>query len=124
VSTFKAFALIAALVAAPLPSHAESLQVVDAKLGKGVQDRKITDETSTFAVNEKIYLWLKLSGGPADSVKVNWKHGDKVEPYTLKVGGNPWRTFAAKTARQTGDWTVTVTDANDRVLKEIKFTVQ
>lgn len=113
-----------ALMSLPLVLQAEGLQVVDAKLGKGVQDRQITEEATTFAVNEKVYLWLKIAGGPADAVKVNWKLGDMVEPYTLKVGGNPWRTYASKTAYKAGEWTVTVTDTNDQVLKEMKFTVQ
>ena len=115
---------LVALISMPLAAQAEGLQVVDAKLGKGVQDHKITEEANTFAVNDKVYLLLKLSGGPADAVKVNWKVGDKVDPYTLKVGGNPWRTFASKTAYKAGDWTVTVTDAGGQVLKQMKFTVQ
>ena len=115
---------VAALMSLPFALQAEGLQVVDAKLGKGVQDHKITEEATTFAVNDKVYLWLKIAGGPADGVKVNWKLGDKVDPYTLKVGGNPWRTYASKTAYKAGEWTVTVTDANDQVLKEMKFTVQ
>jgi hypothetical protein len=115
---------VVALVSLPLAAQAEGLQVMDAKLGKGVQDRNMTEEATTFAVNDKVYLWLKIAGGPADGVKVNWKLGDKVDPYTLKVGGNPWRTHASKTAYKAGDWTVTVTDANDHVLKELKFTVQ
>jgi len=113
-----------ALMSLPLVLQAEGLQVVDAKLGKGVQDHQITEEATTFAVNEKVYLWLKIAGGPSDAVKVNWKLGDKVDPYTLKVGGDPWRTHASKTAYKAGDWTVIVTDANDQVLKEMKFTVQ
>ena len=36
---------------------AGSLQVAEAKLGKGVQDRQITEEATTFAVNDKVYLW-------------------------------------------------------------------
>jgi len=103
---------------------AGSLQVAEAKLGKGVQDRQITEEATTFAVNDKVYLWLKIAGGPADGVKVNWKVGDKVEPYTLKIGGNSWRTYASKTAYKPGEWSVTVTDAQDQVLKEMKFTVE
>jgi len=123
-SKFGSMLVVAALASVSLAAQAEGLQVVDAKLGKGVQDHKITEEASTFAVNDKVYLWLKLAGGPADAVMVNWKVGDKVDPYTLKVGGNPWRTHASKTAYKAGEWTVTVTDANDQVLKEIKFTVQ
>jgi hypothetical protein len=114
--------LIAAALAAPLALHAEGLQVTEAHLGKGVQDRKIVDEGSEFVLNDKVFLLVKIAGGPAD-VKVNWKHGDKADSFPLKVGGNPWRTFASRTMHQTGDWTVNVTDDKDQVLKEMKFTV-
>jgi hypothetical protein len=105
-------------------AYAEGLQVADAKLGKGVQDRNITEEATTFAVNDKVYLWVKLTGGGSDAVKVNWKVGDSTDTVTLKVGGSPWRTWSSKTAWKAGEWTVTVTDASDQVLKELKFTVQ
>ena len=105
-------------------ASAEGLQVADAKLGKGVQDRNITEEASSFALNDKVYLWLKLTGGGADPVKVSWKVGDSVDTVTLKVGGSPWRTWSSKTAWKAGDWTVTISDASDQVLKELKFTVQ
>lgn len=116
-------AVTAAVVALPLPAQAEGLQVVDAKLGKGVQDRQITEEATTFAVNDKVYLWLKVTGGPAE-LKVNWKIDDQTDAVTLKIGGNPWRTWSTKTAFKAGDWTVTVTDADGQALKEMKFTVQ
>ena len=105
-------------------ASAEGLQVADAKLGKGVQDRNITEEATTFAVNDKVYLWVKLTGSGSDAVKVNWKVGDSTDTVTLKVGGSPWRTWSSKTAWKAGDWTVTITDASDQVLKELKFTVQ
>ena len=117
------FALIASGFVLPSAS-AEGLQVADAKLGKGVQDRKITEEATSFAVNDKVYLWMKLTGTGSDAVKVNWKVGDSTDSVTLKVGGSPWRTWSSKTAWKAGDWTVTVTDAGDQVLKELKFTVQ
>jgi len=117
------FALVASGFVLPSAS-AEGLQVADAKLGKGVQDRKITEEATSFAVNDKVYLWMKLTGTGSDAVKVNWKVGDSTDSVTLKVGGSPWRTWSSKTAWKAGDWTVTVTDAGDQVLKELKFTVQ
>ena len=122
-------ALAAIVVAlAPFAAGAEdqpagSLQVAEAKLGKGVQDRKITEEASTFAIDDKVYLWLKVAGGPAE-LKVNWKVDDQTDSVPLKIGGNPWRTWSTKTAYKAGDWTVTVTDAGGQVLKEMKFTVQ
>ena len=116
--------VIAAVAFFPTAALAQGLQVVDAKLGKNVQDRAITEEASTFAVNDKVFLLLKLTGTGSDAVKVNWKVGDSTDTVTLKVGGSPWRTWSSKTAWKAGDWTVTVTDSSDQVLKELKFTVQ
>ncbi len=101
----------------------KSLKVIDAKLGKDVQNKKIVDTTSTFAVNEKAYLWMRLTGGPADSISVTWKTGDQSYPTKLNVGGSPWRTWSYKTLDTAGSWTVTVTDAEGTVLKEVKFEV-
>lgn len=103
---------------------AGGLQVAEAKLGKGVQDRQITEEATTFAVNEKGYLWLRLTGGPSDPIKVTWKTGDSTDTVELRVGGSPWRTWSSKTLWKAGDWTVTVTAPTGEVLKEVSFTVQ
>ena len=116
--------VLLAFAVLPLAALSDGLQVADAKLGKGVQDRKITEEASTFAVNDKVYLWLKLTGGPADSVNVNWTVGDSTDTVSLKVGGDPWRTWSNKTAWKAGDWSVTVTDAGGQVLKEMTFKVE
>lgn len=116
--------LFASAVLLSLSTLAQALEVTDAKLGKGVQDRQIVDETTTFAVNDKAYLWVRLTGGPADDVNVNWSIGDHTDSIPLKVGGSPWRTWANKTLWMAGEWTVTVTDGSGQVLKEIKFQVQ
>lgn len=76
-----------------------------------------------MVLNDKVFLLVKIAGGPPE-VKVSWKHGDKADSFPLKVADNPWRTFASRTMHQTGDWTVTVTDDKDQVLKEMKFTVK
>jgi hypothetical protein len=98
--------------------------VADAKLGKGIQDREITEEATAFAVNDKAYLWLRVTGGPSDPLQVTWKSGDHTDTVSLKVGAATWRTWSSKTLWKAGDWTVTVTDAGGNVLKEIAFSVQ
>jgi hypothetical protein len=108
----------------PISAFSESMQVTDAKLGKRVENRVISEEAASFALNEKVFLVLTLTGNTANSVNVNWKVGDSSDTMSLKVGGSPWHTWATKTARTAGDWTVTVTDASGRVLKEMTFTVQ
>ena len=102
---------------------AQALEVSEAKLGKSVQNREIVDEATTFAVNEKAYLWLRVTGGPGE-INVTWSIGDHSDTVPLKIGGSPWRTWANKTLWQAGDWKVTVTDSAGQVLKEISFQVQ
>jgi hypothetical protein len=100
------------------------LKVVDAKLGKSVENREIVGEDSIFTQNEKVYLWMKVTGGPADSLTVTWKHGTETYEAKLNIGGTPWRTWAYKTAWLTGEWSVTVSTASGEVLKEMNFTVK
>jgi len=116
-----AFAMVALSV--PALAFAQNL-VTDAKLGKNVVDREITDETTTFAVGEKAYLWLRVEGGTGEVLKVIWKIDDQEYPVDLRIGGSPWRTWATKTLHLAGDWTVTVTDAGGNTLNEASLKVQ
>ncbi len=100
------------------------LKVVEMKLGTGVQDKQISGEDSTFALNSKVYVWMKITGGQGDSVVVNWKHADKEYKTTIGIGGNSWRTWAYKTMSAAGDWTVSVMNQSGDVLKEASFTVK
>jgi hypothetical protein len=105
-------------------SQINGIQIVDAKLGKDVKDREIVDESATFELNSKIFLWLKVAGAADQTITVIWKHGDLVHATELTIGGSPWRTWASKTAYGAGDWLVTVTDNGGKVLKELNFKVQ
>lgn len=78
--------------------EAKALKVAAAELGKDVQNKKIVDTTTTFNVNEKAYLWMRLTGGSADSITVTWKMGDQSYPSKLFVGGSPWRTWSVQNA--------------------------
>ncbi|HUI28902.1 MAG TPA: DUF2914 domain-containing protein [Candidatus Acidoferrales bacterium] len=99
-------------------------KVVDMKLGAGIQDKQITGEDSTFALNAKVYAWMKVTGAAGDSIVVTWKHADKEYKATIGVGGSPWRTWAYKTVSAAGDWTVTVLTQSGEVLKTGSFTVK
>ena len=75
------FALLLAFVLLAGASAAwpdEGLKVVEAKLGKGIQNRDIAEETTTFALNDRAYLWLRLTGGPAQDIMVSWTNGDQI----------------------------------------------
>ena len=77
-----------------------TLVVEEAKLGKGVENRMIVDETTTFAVGDKVYLALKVTGGPSDPIKINWTIGEYTDSINLAIGGPSWRTWAYKTGVQ------------------------
>ena len=102
----------------------KDIQIVDVKLGKDVKDRVLVDEDSTFALNMKVFLWLKVTGKTSEKLTITWKQGEKSYTTTLNIGGSPWRTWANKTLAKAGDWTVTITDASGNVLKEMSFKVQ
>ncbi len=100
-----------------------TLTVSEAKLGTGVENRQLVGEATTFDVNQKVYLWMELKGGPSDSITVTWKCGEKSYHTALKVGGPTYHTWAYKTASIAGSWTVTVSDAAGTELKQLDFTV-
>ncbi len=102
----------------------KSLEIADAKLGKAVQDREIVPDTTAFMVGDRVYLWLRVVGGPSDSLTVTWKAGDDSHTAKLNIGGSPWRTWAYKTAYKAGNWSVSVSDAAGTTLKEMSFTVE
>ncbi len=99
------------------------LQLKEAKLGKGIENRVLTEESSTFPLNSKVYMWMKFSGGTGN-ITINWKNGTHTHSNSLTVGGDPWRTWAFATAYYAGEWTVSVTDDKGAPLKELTFTVQ
>lgn len=102
----------------------DGIQIVDAKLGKDVKDRMIVDEDSSFALESKVFLWLKVVGGTNETIVVIWKRNSSFHETKLTIGGNPWRTWASKTVYKPGNWTVTITDSDGKVLKELNFKVQ
>ena len=106
------------------PQKADSLEVVEAKLCKEVSSRTPVGEATTFLKNSKVYLWMVVKGSSTATVVVTWKSGVDSHSTTLAIGGSPWRTWASKTVRNTGDWTVAVADSIGTVLKEMSFKVE
>jgi hypothetical protein len=101
-----------------------TIQIVEAKLGANVQDRMIVDENTTFSLNSKVFVWLKVTGAASETITVKWANGGLTHETQLSIGGSPWRTWANKAVGKAGDWTVTVTDAAGTVLKELTFKVE
>jgi hypothetical protein len=103
--------------------QASGIQVEEAKLCKNVQDRQIVDEATDFSLNDKVYLWLKVTGGSGETLRATWKSGDHTWTSDMSVGGSPWRTWCYKTAALAGDWSVSVADSKGNILKEMTFKV-
>ena len=116
---------VCAMLALLVPALALSAgKVAEAKLGKSIVDRKIAEETTTFAPGDRAYLWLKVEDAAGESLTVTWQINGQTFPATLPIGGSPWRTWASKTLLIAGEWTVTVTDAAGTTLNESRFIVK
>jgi hypothetical protein len=67
---------------------------------------------------------MLVKGSSMAKVVVTWKGGGDSLSTALAIGGSPWRTWAYKTVRNSGDWTVEVADSIGTVLKELSFKVE
>ena len=98
--------------------------ISEAKLGKGVVDREIAEETSMFALNEQAYLWMRVVDGAGEAITVTWTHGALTYGVDLSIGSNSWRTWSSKVLHLPGEWSVTVTDSAGATLYQTTLTVQ
>ena len=121
---FLVLVLIGALLPAMAQQSAATAKVEDAKLGKDVKDRQIVDETTDFAMQDKVFLWLKVTGASGETLKATWKVGEQTYTSDLAVGGSPWRTWCYKIVAVAGDWTVSIADSKGTVLKDLTFKVK
>lgn len=116
---------------------------VEIKLGSGIRDRIITGEDSVFNMNQKVYVWFRVTGASFDSLYVRWKHSRLSYTVPIYIGGNPWRAWAYITpvkfeitqstsdhmvkrilVSASGKWRVTVLTKSGKPLKEATFTVK
>jgi len=121
---FILFILGFALMGLNLWAEEKGLVVESAKLCGGVENREPVGEDSVFSVNEKVFLWMKVTGGASDTISVTWKIGDQQFPFQLAIAGSPWRTWAKKTVWKAGEWSVEVKDREGNLLKEMTFLVR
>ena len=98
--------------------------ISQAKLGKGIVDGEIAGEASTFGLNEKAYLWVRVLDGRGETITVTWSKGEKSWDVPLEIGANTWRTWSSKILHIAGEWTVTVTDSSGATLHQSTLTVQ
>jgi hypothetical protein len=118
IAVFAAFALWLPL------SAFSAVSISNAKLGKGIVDREISEETRSFALEETGYLWMRVVDGEGETITVNWTNGDQSYDVDLNIGSNSWRTWSSKILHMPGTWTVTVTDSTGSTLHQSTLTVQ
>jgi hypothetical protein len=100
------------------PPATSSLQIAEHHFGLEVVDREIREEVDTFHLDDVVYLWLRVEGGPAEPITVTWSSDDVRYDVALRIGGSPWRTWARKTLFRAGEWTVQVKDSGGAMLLE------
>ena len=98
--------------------------VAQAKLGKGIVEREVSEETSAFLLNETAYLWMRVVDGEGETVTVTWSTGEQSFDVQLPIGSNSWRTWSSKKLHLPGEWTVTVADSAGATLYEATLTVK
>ncbi|MGD2139885.1 MAG: DUF2914 domain-containing protein [Burkholderiales bacterium] len=115
--------VVALVLWMPLLAWSEAT-IAEAKLGTDVVDRELTGEASIFALNEKAFLWMRVTDGEGESITVTWRHGAEEYPVTLSIGSNSWRTWSSKVLHLSGEWSVTVTNPAGTTIYETTLTVQ
>ena len=112
-----------AAAAATAESHGT---VARAVFTSGVNDREPTDTLSTLTNDAtNITFFTELQGMEGQTVTHRWEHDNKVmAEVKFDVGGSRWRVFSSKRLDPswTGEWKVSVVDANGGTLSASTFT--
>lgn len=116
-------AIVSLLLFVPV-SALSAASISEAKIGKGIADREISEESAIFALNETAYVWMRVVGGNGEAVTVTWSNGDQSFEVLLSIGSDSWRTWSSKILHLPGEWTVTVTDTAGATLYQSTLTVQ
>lgn len=120
--------IAAAVLAIPALAWAASLQVQDAAISTGVQDRVPTGISSSFDSSVgKLYAFTRIVGAEGQTrVYHKWYRGDElVADVPLTVRSGDWRTWSSKNVQPgwTGDWRVVVVSEDGSVLGTVKFAI-
>lgn len=103
------------------------MAVEDMKFGTGVESNVVSGEAQSFPNNvDKVYCWIKVTGGQGKTVTMKWYHDDKMlSEVPLEVAYATMRTYSYKTIfGNGGNWRVDVTDESGAVLRSGQFTVE
>ena len=108
---------------APAETHGT---VARAVFTTGINDREPTDTISKLTNDAtNITFFTELQGMQGQTVTHRWEHDNKVmAEVKFDVGGSRWRVFSSKRLEPswTGEWKVSVVDANGGTLSASTFT--
>ncbi len=121
-------ALILLAITIPLTIAMAGIRVVDQQICTSVVDRVPQGSDSTFQAGlEGLTCFTKVSQAEAPTTITHvWLHGDKeMARVPLNIGASSWRTWSTKKLQLhwTGEWTVEVRDAEDKLLSTRRFRV-
>jgi DUF2914 family protein len=100
---------------------------VEAAVGTSIAERQLAGAGESFpAGTAKLYCFTKVSNAADSELEHVWFKGDVEQGrVTLKIGGDPWRTWSSKTLGPdaAGDWRCDVMK-DGAVLQSVRFKVE
>ncbi len=102
------------------------MKVESLKFGTGVASMEVTGEAINFSgTADKVYCWMRVTGGQGKSVKVKWFLNDNFLGETpLDIKSNSMRTYAYRTVTgKKGAWKVEIVDTSGALLHSAGFVV-
>ena len=101
------------------------LNVTEAALGTGVENRVPVGTGDAFNEGSRVYFFTWVVGGDAeDHVTHVWiREEEEKFRIDLNIGGPSWRTWSYKTMHpgSVGNWTVEARDGEGNVLESMSF---
>ena len=95
----------------------------EVKAGTGVEKHEVVGEATTFEQGTTVFVWSRITDGPA-SIKHVWKlDGKPVWTATLPVKSKKWSTQSRRAISKPGAYEVEVTSADGVSLGTVAFTV-
>ncbi len=96
------------------------------KFGSNIANMEVVGESTNFiSSTEKVFCWMRVSGGQGKAVKVRWFYnGNSLGDVQLDIRSNSMRTYAFRTINgKKGDWKVEVVDPSGNLLHSAGFTI-
>ncbi len=96
------------------------------RFGTAVENREIIGESDSFAAGtERVYCWVRVSGGRGEVLTAKWTLSEQVmAEVALDIQFDPMRTYCSKAiAGNKGLWKVEILDSTGQVLQSGTFTI-